>query len=75
VRSFDFAFISVRMLTTVGVIAFAMLRKVSAPIAPVSGALFIGGTAIVCAADGGVRSSREAITMPTASEATAISSA
>ena len=39
------------------------------------GALFIGGTAIVCAEEAGVRSSRDAITMPTASDATAISSA
>ena len=36
--------------------------------APVSGALFIGGTASVCADEAGVRSSRDAITMPTASD-------
>ena len=48
-----------------------MLRNVCASIAPVSGALFIGGTAIVvCAEDAGVRSKRDASTMPTASEAT-----
>ena len=63
------------MLTTIGVAAFAMLRNVCASSGPVIGALFIGGTAIVCADEAGVRSSRDAITMPTASEATAISSA
>jgi len=39
------------------------------------GALLVAGTLIVCADDAGVRSSRDASTMPTASEATAISSA
>ena len=63
------------MLTTDGVTALAMLRKVSALSGPLTGVLFIGGTAMVCADDVGVRSSLEAITMPTASEATAISSA
>ena len=38
------------------------------------GALFIGGAATICAEELGVRSSREAITMPTASDATAIGS-
>jgi hypothetical protein len=38
------------------------------------GALFIDGAATICAAELGVRSSREASTMPTASEATAIGS-
>ena len=61
------------MLTTIGDCDFAMLRKVCASIAPVSGALFIGGTAIVWAEEDGVRSRRDAITMPTASEATASS--
>ena len=68
--SFGFAFISVRILTTIGVEAFAMLRNVSAFSAPVSGALFIGGTAIVCADEVGARSRRDAMTMPTASDAT-----
>ena len=42
---------------------------------PASGALLVGGTVTVadCAIDGGDRSRREAITMPTASEATPIS--
>jgi hypothetical protein len=40
---------------------------------PLMGALFIDGGAIAgCAIDGGDRSRREAITMPTASEATPI---
>ena len=65
--------ISVRMLTTIGCCALAMLRNVCASSAPVIGALFIGGTARVCADEAGVRSSRDAMTMPTASDATAIS--
>ena len=69
-RSCAFAFISVRMLTTIGVAAFAMLRKVDASSGPVSGALFIGGTAMVCAEEAGVRSNRDAITIPTNSDAT-----
>ncbi len=36
-----------RMLTTAGDIAFAMLRKVLASTGPLSGALFIGGAAAV----------------------------
>ena len=63
------------MLTTIGDCALATLRNVCASSAPVTGALFIGGAARVCADDAGVRSSRDAITMPTASEETAISSA
>ena len=61
------------MFTTIGACAFAMLRKVSADSGPVSGALFIGGTAIVCADEVGVRSSREAMTMPTAIDASTMS--
>ena len=62
-----------RMFTTAGDIALAMLRKVLASTGPLSGALFMGGAATVDWADeAGVRSSREAITMPTASEATMI---
>ena len=50
-----------------------MLRKVPASTGPLSGALFMGGAAIVdCADEAGVRSRREAITIPTASEATMI---
>ncbi len=37
------------------------------------GALLVAGTAIVCADEGGDRSSREAITMPTNSDATMVS--
>ena len=69
------AFISVLMLTTIGVWAFAMLRKVCASSAPVSGAEFIVGRAIDWAADCGARSSREARTIPTAIDATAMSRA
>ena len=61
------------MFTTIGACAFAMFRKVSADNCPVRGALFIGGTAIVCADDVGDRSSRDAMTMPTAMEASTIS--
>jgi hypothetical protein len=51
-----------------------MLRKVAASIAPPSGALLVGGMPMVdCAADGGDRSSRDAITIPTAMDATAMS--
>ena len=61
------------MFTTAGDIALAMLRNVLASTGPLSGALFIGGAAIVvCADEAGVRSSRDAITIPTASEATMI---
>jgi len=50
----------------------AIVRNVVASTGPASGALFIGGTFIVCADDSEERSSREASTMPTASDATAI---
>ena len=58
------------MFTTIGVAILAMLRNVDASSGPVNGALFIGGTAMVCAEDAGVRSNRDAITMPTNSDAT-----
>ena len=51
-----------------------MLRNVWASMAPVIGALFIGGAATICAEELGVRSSLEEITIPTAREATAIGS-
>jgi hypothetical protein len=55
---------------------FAMFLKVDASIGPVSGALFIAGAVkAVCADDAGVRSSLEAMTIPTASDETAISRA
>ena len=62
------------MLTTAGDTALAMLRNVLASTGPLSGALFMGGAAMAvdCADEAGVRSSREAITIPTASEATMI---
>jgi len=66
---------SVRMFTTAGVTECAMSRNVVAVSGPVMGVLFIGGAASVCATDSGERSSRDAITIPTASEATAINSA
>jgi len=46
---------------------------VSADSGPVSGALFIGGTAIVWADDTGDRSSRDAMTIPTATDASTMS--
>ncbi len=64
---------SVRMFTTIGVAVFAMLRNVVASIGPPRGAEFIGGGVIVCAPETGARSRREARTIPTASEAAAIS--
>ena len=60
------------MYTTVGTCAFAMLRKVAESIAPDSGALFIGGTATVWADEAWGRPHCDAITMPTAADATAI---
>ena len=68
---------SVRMFTTAGLIDFAMVRNVEASMAPLSGALFAEGAAIdpVCADDAGDSSSFEAITIPTATEATAMSRA
>ena len=63
------------MFTTVGETALAMFRNVWASTGPVSGALLAAGTARVCAVDSGDRSIREAITMPTATEATAMSTA
>jgi hypothetical protein len=50
-----------------------MLRNVDASTGPLSGALFIGGAEpTVCADDAGVSSRRDAMTIPTASEATMI---
>ena len=49
-----------------------MFRNVVASTGPLSGELFIAGTEMFCADEAGVRSSREAITIPTASEATAM---
>jgi len=63
------------MFTTAGMTVSAASRKVWAVRAPVSGALFNAGTVIVWADDCGERSSREAITIPTANDATAMSSA
>ena len=60
------------MLTTAGLIALAMVRNVPASTGPLNGALFMGGGAMVCADEAGVRSSREAMTIPTASDATMI---
>ena len=65
------------MLTTVGLIALAMVRKVAASTGPLSGALLAGGWAgdTVCADEVGESSSREATTIPTATDATAMSRA
>ncbi len=62
------------MFTTAGDTVLAMLRNVLASTGPLSGALFMGGgaMAVVCADEDGVSSRREAITIPTASEATMI---
>jgi hypothetical protein len=62
---------SVRMLTTIGDCDFAIVRNVVASTGPLSGALLVDGIASVCADDVGDRSSREAITMPTTSDAMA----
>jgi len=48
------------------------LRKVVASTGPLSGALLAGGALTDCAEEAGVRSRREAITIPIAVEATAI---
>ncbi len=63
---------SVRMLTTIGDCALAMFRKVVASTGPLSGALLVDGIARVCADEVGDRSSREAMTMPTTSDAMAM---
>ena len=63
------------MFTTAGDTALAMFRNVVASTGPASGALFIGGATTVCADEAGDKSRRDAMTMPTASEATARSSA
>ncbi len=63
------------MLTTVGICAFAMFLKVVASTGPLGGALLLGGTLTVCAIECGDRSRREAITMPTATDASAIRTA
>ncbi len=63
------------MLTTVGVTDFAMFRKVCASTAPVTGALAPTWGVTVTASERGERSRRDASTIPTASEATAMSTA
>ena len=61
------------MFTTAGAAALAIVRNVVASIAPVSGAVLLDGTAIVCADDTGVKSIRDVITAVTAIDASAIS--
>ena len=73
--SWAFCFDLVRMFTTNGEAALAMFRKVVASTGPLSGALLADGTASDWAYERGARSRREASTMPTASDATAISTA
>jgi hypothetical protein len=65
------------MLTTAGLIDLAIVRKVEASTGPVSGALFAGGTPAVtlCADEVGASSSFDAMTIPTAADATAMSTA
>ena len=60
------------MLTTDGFSALAMFRKVVASIVPVIGVLLVAGMFSGPAADRGVRSSREAMTMPIAVQAKAM---
>ncbi|PYR72088.1 MAG: hypothetical protein DMF86_24570 [Acidobacteria bacterium] len=57
------------MLTTAGATDLAIVRNVVASSAPVMGVLLVGGTDTVCAEEAGARSSREAITIPTATDA------
>ena len=59
------------MLTTIGDCAFAMFWNVVASTGPASGALLVAGIAIVCADDVCDMSSRDAMTMPTTSDAIA----
>ena len=67
---------SVRMLTTAGETSRAMVRNVVASMLPAIGALLAGGAAVTgCAEEVGDRSSREASTMPIATEAIASSTA
>ena len=61
------------MLTTDGPSSCATLRNVDASSAPVSGALLVAGTVRLPANDDGARSSLEAMTMPTTSDASAMS--
>jgi len=61
------------MLTTIGDWALAIVRKVSASRDPLIGALFTVGSASVCADEPGGRSKREASTIATANDATALS--
>jgi hypothetical protein len=63
------------MLTTIGDCVFATFLKVWASRVPVTGALFTGGSASVCADEGGDKSSREAMTIPTMADETAMSRA
>jgi hypothetical protein len=49
-----------------------MVRNVVASIVPTSGALLTDGTLTACADEAGVRSRRDAMTMPTAMDATAM---
>ncbi len=63
----------VAMLTTIGLWLRAMLRNVDASMAPSIGAEFFGGAVRSCAEESGVISMREAITMPIAIDATAMS--
>ena len=60
------------MLTTIGDCVLAMFRNVVESIGTFSGVLLVAGIASVCADEVGERSSREAMTIPTTSEAMAI---
>ena len=60
------------MLTTTGRLALAMFRNVVASIGPLSGALFAAGTVTVCADELWGRPHCDAMTIPTATDATAM---
>ena len=60
------------MFTTVGTCALAMFRKVAESMAPESGALFIAGTPTDWADDAWGRPHCDAMTIPTAADATAM---
>jgi hypothetical protein len=64
------------MFTTAGLIVLAMPRNVPASTGPLSGALLAGGTPrLPCADEVGASSSFDAMTIPTAADATAINRA
>jgi hypothetical protein len=61
---------SVRILTTIGVCALAIVRNVLASMVPTIGLLFMGGAVDVCADDDDDKSSRDVTTIPIAIDTT-----